>query len=159
MTVSTWPLTTPATVWTVVAVTNGWDHQQINTELKSWKLSNDLIKLVQAQRTYYQAAMTGTVDAMVSFAASEVIIRGASAVAQLLGHSFDETSALQQYRDLPIHNQRELAVNGGQLIQAGLQPGPALGQALKQLLTAVVTGELANETTQLIQAATADEEN
>lgn len=158
MTTVTWPLTTPATVWTAVAVTNGWDHQQINAELKAWKLSNDLIKLVQAQRAYYQAATTGTVDAMISFAASEVIIRGASAVAQLLGQPFDETAALQQYRDLPIHNQRELAVNGGQLIQAGLQPGPALGQTLQRLLTAVVTGELTNDAKQLIQAATADKE-
>ena len=45
---------------------------------------------------------------------------------------------------------RDLAVNGGDLLAAGLSPGPAVGQALNALLDAVTDGRVANERAALL---------
>ena len=45
-----------------------------------------------------------------------------------------------------------LAVNGGDVLAAGLRPGPAVGQALDILLNAVMDGTLPNERTALLAA-------
>ena len=47
----------------------------------------------------------------------------------------------------------QLAVNGGDLIAAGWQPGPELGQTLAQLLDAVIDGELENSRETLLAYA------
>ena len=43
-------------------------------------------------------------------------------------------------------------MNGGDVLSAGLRPGPAVGQALDILLNAVMDGTLPNERTALLAA-------
>ena len=46
---------------------------------------------------------------------------------------------------------RDLAVNGRDLLAAGVPRGPAVGDALEMLLSQVTDGEIANERTALLQ--------
>ena len=47
---------------------------------------------------------------------------------------------------LTIHNKQEMAVNGGMLMREfGFEPGPKLGQILKELEYAIVDGYLPND--------------
>lgn len=48
------------------------------------------------------------------------------------------------------YTMRQLAVNGADLMEAGLPAGPAVGQMLHTLLGAVMEGRLANEHTALL---------
>ena len=64
--------------------------------------------------------------------------------AQGLSLEIEEIQALDAA--LPIHDKHEMAVNGGVLIQeAGLKPGPQLGQILQGVEEAIVSGQVANE--------------
>ena len=48
---------------------------------------------------------------------------------------------------------RQLAVNGSDLMAAGLPAGPEVGHLLHGLLNAVMEGRIANERTSLLQEA------
>ncbi len=50
-------------------------------------------------------------------------------------------------------SQKELAVDGGDMISLGLSPGPQIGRMLKKLLDAVLDGELENDRESLLAAA------
>ena len=64
--------------------------------------------------------------------------------AQGLSLEIEEIQALDAA--LPIHDKHEMAVNGGTLIQeAGLKPGPQLGQILQEVEVAIVSSQVANE--------------
>ena len=51
------------------------------------------------------------------------------------------------------YTMRQLAVNGADLMDAGIPAGPAVGEALQDLLTAVMEGRLPNEREALLKAA------
>ncbi len=71
------------------------------------------------------------------------------------GNSFDKTlQAVQQLEKEEGRLQiRDLALDGHDLMALGFQPGPALGECQKQLLELVLSGEIPNEKTALIQKA------
>lgn len=51
------------------------------------------------------------------------------------------------------YTMRQLAVNGGDLMEAGLPAGPAVGATLQRLLTAVMEGRVLNERAALLEFA------
>ena len=53
----------------------------------------------------------------------------------------------------PCFTLKDLAVNGGDLLRAGVPQGRAVGQCLQALLEAVIDGKLPNEREALLQAA------
>jgi tRNA nucleotidyltransferase (CCA-adding enzyme) len=58
-----------------------------------------------------------------------------------------------ELRDRPCYRLRDLAVGGGDLIDAcGMEPGPAIGQTLKWLLDQVMRGALPNDRDALVAA-------
>lgn len=69
------------------------------------------------------------------------------AIKQLLS----DTAAVRQ-QDLP-YNLRQLAINGQDLVNAGMMPGPRLGMCLNKLLDRVIDGTLRNERDDLLEAA------
>ena len=58
----------------------------------------------------------------------------------------------------PCYRISDLAVNGDDLIAAGIHPGPALGDTLKYLLNLVIEEEIENERDALLAAAKTKEE-
>ena len=57
---------------------------------------------------------------------------------------FNSTPVQAAYDALAIHDKGELALTGSDLIQAGMQPGRAMGQALRRAEEAVVAGSVPN---------------
>ena len=51
------------------------------------------------------------------------------------------------------YTMRQQAVNGGDLMEAGLPAGPAVGATLQRLLTAVMEGRVLNERAALLEFA------
>lgn len=148
---SKWQLSSDAQVWSLMAWQLSLSRQGISSFLKSWKTSNDLIKAVQKRVPAIQAIRAGKVDNLIIFKTGLQGLLDANAVAKVFGWGMPEQQLREQFAQLPIKSANQLAVNGGQLIkQAGIKPGPLLGQIIYQLTESVVSGELPNQTDQLI---------
>ncbi len=151
---SKWQLSSDAQVWSLMAWQLSLSRQGISSFLKSWKTSNDLIKAVQKRVPAIQAIRAGKVDNLIIFKTGLQGLLDANAVAKVFGWGMPEQQLRDQFAQLPIKSANQLAVNGGQLIkQAGIKPGPLLGQIIYQLTESVVSGELPNQTDQLISMA------
>lgn len=78
----------------------------------------------------------------------------ALAVLGLNFKSFDGDKYLTAYHSLVITNKRQLAIDGQQLIAAGVvKPGPKMGKILAKIEHAVVIGQLKNHLSDLLAYA------
>lgn len=149
-----WQLVSDVQVWALMAWQLSLSRQEIAPFLKSWKTSNDLIKAVQKTVPAIQAIRTGALDNLLIFHTGLQGLLDANAVAKVFGWDMPEQQLRQQYEQLPIKSAKQLAVNGGQLIKkAGIKPGPLLGKVIYQLTKSVVSGQVPNQTDQLISMA------
>lgn len=141
-------------VWSLIAATFNLSWQQINQLLKHWKSANQLIEDVQTATKAVQAISTQSVDAWVLYQTGKELLVIANEVANKLGESSYETTALMaQYDALQIHSKKALAITGQDLMAAGVKPGPQLGQALNYLERQVVDGQLTNQNQLLLNTA------
>jgi tRNA nucleotidyltransferase (CCA-adding enzyme) len=62
-----------------------------------------------------------------------------------LGQPIDSAALVDRYQSLPIKQQRELAVNGSDLLEAGIPAGPSIGRYLHRILVAVLDGKVNND--------------
>lgn len=152
----TTPLRSETAVWLLIAQQLQLDSEQVKPFLRHWKSANDLIHAVStslpvlqkflAQQPlsnwdFYQAGLTNVLTA--------------NQIAYFYGADVAETALQSKYQQLPIKQRSELAVNGGDLLQAlALKPGPKLGQLLAHLERAVVAAQIPNQKAALIAAAT-----
>ncbi|WP_082383752.1 CCA tRNA nucleotidyltransferase [Lacticaseibacillus thailandensis] len=124
---SQWP--NAAVAWTLLVVTLGVAPRKF---LRAWKQSNDLIEAVQAATSMWPA-LGGTVpDNWTLYAAGT---RGVTVALTAYGCAHpdrDVTAIRAAYDGLSIHHKDELALSGSDLIAAGMQPGRAMGQALRR---------------------------
>lgn len=149
-----WPTATAETAWTVLVATLGFDRPTTEGFLRSWKLSNQLIKAVQRANHLLSDLQAGKADPLTLFKGGQAALTTALAAAKVMGIALDEAKLTATYQALPIKDKHELAVNGGDLIKRGvIKPGPAMGQVLNQLLQAVVEGQVANDEGALLAAA------
>lgn len=66
----------------------------------------------------------------------------------------DEDKLIHDYRTLPIKSKKDLKANGGDLIkEAGIKPGPKMGEILDYLEEEVLFGRVENEKTSLLELA------
>lgn len=145
-----WDLQHPESAWACLT----WPMQMSSADqakfLKSWKLSNQLIKDVLSINRFLDALSQGQVDNLSLFHCGQQNLQCALEVATVLQLPTDDQQLLSQYQQLPIKDSHELAINGGQVLQAtSIKPGPQLGQLIKQITTAVINGEVANQLTDL----------
>ena len=75
------------------------------------------------------------------------------AVAHRMTEVRDAAAHIQELARTGCYTVAGLAVNGGDLLAAGLAPGPAVGATLDRLLHAVMQGALPNERQALLRAA------
>lgn len=149
-----WQLSSDTQVWSLIAWQLSLSRQEITAFLKSWKTANDLIKAVQKTVPAIQAIRTDHVDNLLVFKTGLQGLLDANAVAKVFGWDIPEQQLRQQFDQLPIKSAKQLAVNGGQLIQkAGIKPGPLLGQVINRLTKSVVCGQLPNQADELISMA------
>ncbi len=76
----------------------------------------------------------------------EELLHQAEDLRAALGLTTDHSYLEASLAALPIRDKHEILVTGRTLMQEeGIQPGPRMGQVLKEVELAIVTGELLNE--------------
>ena len=122
------------------------DVQNVKGFLKKWKTSREFAKKVEdlveiaAIRSERDLTKRDCYDYDVDLLQQAEELRHAQGLAV-------DFSAIQNLdASLTIHNKQEMAVNGGMLMREfGFEPGPKLGQILKELEYAIVDGYLPND--------------
>ena len=136
-------ITDEATVWSFLAYLGQLKRAQVRPFLRQWKVANNNIKLAQAaiellnnyQESNWQLYIAG--QAATAIAAQVLRLTCQQELAEQL---------IEQYQDLPLKSPHQLAINGQQIMQVlNLSPGPQIGQYLKQIQQAIVTGQLVND--------------
>lgn len=128
------------------------DRGQITSFMKQWKLPNDLINHVQKVIKLVNIIKQDHVDNLALFEAGMDAVKSAVIVAKFFG--WPHHDLVDQFDRLPIQDSHQLAVNGGNLIQqAGIKPGPELGEVIARLQRMVVNEQLPNNTEVLIETA------
>ncbi|MDT6980557.1 CCA tRNA nucleotidyltransferase [Levilactobacillus zymae] len=143
------------TAWAVLGLSFGLDHDQTTTFLKHWKTSNQVATDVQAVMTAARILQTRTLDAWELYRCGASRVKLANEAAVILGAADRADSLVQDVAALPIQQKREVALTGKDLMQAGIQPGPQLGQLLAALERQVVTGQVVNHKDALLTQALA----
>ena len=121
------------------------DVQNVKGFLKKWKTSREFAKKVEdlveiaAIRSERNLTKRDCYDYDIDLLQQAEELRHAQGLAV-------DFSAIQNLdASLTIHNKQEMAVNGGMLMREfGFEPGPKLGQILKELEYAIVDGHLPN---------------
>ncbi|MBS9335958.1 CCA tRNA nucleotidyltransferase [Fructobacillus papyrifericola] len=140
------------TVWTLYLGTLGIPKDGLQAELRSWKLSREIMATVSR----LAPAIEGVNDLSVwdlyqinDLAGTFLEVLEIMGVSESVRLSISDTFAA-----LPIASAKDLALNGGQLIQSGLaKPGPALGKLLHTMERQVVSGQLENSKDALLAFA------
>ena len=139
--------------WGALAICLGLDKNQLRPFLKGWKLSNGLITAVSRAVPLVEKLTTKAAGASDLYQAGQQAVADAVVIANSLGGQVDPQAVQAAYQALPIKESGELALNGGDLIKAGVKPGPAMGKTLTTLTKQVVEGQLANDYQTLLKAA------
>ncbi|MBW4802510.1 CCA tRNA nucleotidyltransferase [Loigolactobacillus coryniformis] len=152
----TTPLRSETAVWLLIAQQLQLDSEQVKPFLRHWKSANDLIHAVSTSLPVLQKFLTQQPLSNWDFyQAGLTNVLTANQIAYFYGVDVAETTLQSKYQQLPIKQRSELAVNGGDLLQAlALKPGPKLGQLLAHLERAVVAAQIPNQKAALIAAAT-----
>lgn len=149
-----WALTNVDQVWALLAVQLGLTGKQAAKFLRTWKTSNETTRQVGKIILAVNALRQKQVTPDLMFTVGWPALSDANQVAAVYGWQQAAASLKKQYDELPIKTAKELAVDGRILIQeAGLKPGPALGEVLNTLVEDVVNGRLANDKAELLQRA------
>ncbi len=114
--------------------------------LKKWKTSSHFQKTVSDLVAIYRLRMNQGHDKQSIYRYGKELAQLAENLRQGQGKAVDFDRIDHLDASLLIHHKKDIVVNGGILIsQLGLKPGPALGEILDQIETAIVEGDLANE--------------
>jgi len=133
----------PTGGWAFFALIQGEHWQEV---LRSYRLSNKEMAFVKAVLSAFHALQNGWTN-MDYFTYSLEELETAHYFAQLKQPFIMSPQSIRESKArLPIQQRQDLIVNGLDLLQwSGRKKGPWLKDALQQILTAVVNGELANE--------------
>lgn len=139
--------------WALLSLSFGLDHEQTTQFLKHWKTSNQVATDVQAVAVAAQALMTQPLDAWQLYRCGANRVPIANEVAVILGAPDRAKQLTEAIAALPIQQKRDVALTGKDLMQAGVQPGPQLGQILATLERQVVMGVVVNDREALLAQA------
>ena len=118
------------------------DRILLLVEAHDWKVQTDRPALLRLlNRIGAEAA-----EQLISVQRADEIGKGIRPVPEIEEHTLLLQTALRDLlADKPCYTFRDLCVNGNDLRQAGVQPGPAMGELLRQMLEAVMDGAVPNE--------------
>lgn len=140
--------------WALLLAQLGFSSKQVKPFLKAWKTSNQLCLDVQLLLQMLTIRQQRVFEALDLYHLNTAIIPKLSQLCLLYQLPETTDALLQRYQSLPIHQLKDLAINGHDLMTAFQRKG---GSWLKQLLTlceqAVLNDEIANEKTVLLAYA------
>lgn len=119
--------------------------------MKAWKQPNELTGIVDRATKLVPGILADQADNAALFNAGPDAVSAAITATTYLAPTTDATQWRKRYAALPIHSAKELALTGQMLMDAGMQPGPAVGRLLATARNAVIAGTLPNDATVLLQ--------
>lgn len=140
-----------AQAWALLVYHLGLVDEEIRSFLKDWKLSNHLIGEIYQIILGLRQRLKGKWQAIDVF---RLGLESCLAVEELLVYFHQESNCQkvrEQYQVLPIHDRKELAITGNDLLQVFCrQPGQWLGHLIDTLEVSVVERKIKNERQSLI---------
>lgn len=151
-------LTSAAVAWTLVSVCLALPANQL---LRAWKQANTLTAEVSRAVPVVQAALASPASLQnpavlpnwTLYRAGADAVTTAATALRYLAPTVDSTELTARYAALPLHDKKQLALTGADLMRQGFAAGPLLGKTLQQLEQQVVAGELANDQATLLAVA------
>ncbi|GGC81105.1 CCA tRNA nucleotidyltransferase [Enterococcus wangshanyuanii] len=145
---------TEAQAWTLLIKTIGLKESDLRNFLKSWKLSNHLLQ--EVQQLLYGLEKRHVAD----WQAIDLFDLGLEAVVSVekLLFYYNQKSKIEEasklYLSLPIHDRKELAISGNELMKSfDKKPGKWLGDLIQTIERAVVDGQVENTQEALLSFA------
>lgn len=121
-------------------------NKQAAPILKAWKTSREFQKQVLQLLEILSKREAGLLSAWDCYFYPEELLHQAEDLRAALGLTTDHSYLEASLAALPIRDKHEILVTGRTLMQEeGIQPGPRMGQVLKEVELAIVTGALLNE--------------
>ena len=137
-----------AQAWTALLV--NFDSVNVKQFLQKWKVANEFIREVTLLTQAYQLSQWD-LESLYKFGLARVqLIDDLKAG---MGKQVDFTQAKKFNQRLQIHQKNEIVVSGNDLLKEfsqSLQPGPKLGQILKQIEEKIVRNELKNDRQEIL---------
>lgn len=140
-----------ASLWALLVVLLKLPNDEIGKFMRTWRNSNELRKQVVDIVDFFDLVSAQTPTSYDLFKAGAETLAGTLDLARLLGQPVDGALLRNRYELLPCHSISEFAVNGDDLLNAGIPAGPAIGKYLHQLQLAVLDGEVANDHSTLLE--------
>lgn len=141
-------------VWSFIAFNFAMSREEINSMLKEWKASNDIIKNTQQCVEAINNIKQGQLDKWAMYQTGEDLLIKANHIANLYGFAQNESELISKYESLTIKDKKEMAINGGDLIKSGVvKPGPEMGKILFKLEKSLVCNQIENDKESLLKAA------
>ncbi len=141
-------------VWSLVCYQFGFNRSQINSFLRKWKSSDQVIRDCQITCATLNQMAKGRLQPMDLYRTGLKRLADANHIADFLGFGRKWLDLKRQFEKIPIRKKNELRINGRILIdQRIVEPGPKLGKIINQLEKLVVSLKLPNRQADLIRAA------
>ena len=122
------------------------DVQNVKGFLKKWKTSREFAKKVEDMVEIADIRSERDLTKRDCYDYDIDLLLQAEELRQAQGLAVDFSAIQNLDASLTIHNKQEMVVNGGMLMREfGFEPGPKLGQILKELEYAIVDGHLPND--------------
>ncbi|MCH3904262.1 MAG: CCA tRNA nucleotidyltransferase [Lactobacillus sp.] len=134
-----------ANLWSLVVVLLKLPDQAIASFMRSWKNSNEMTHRVGEIVRFFDLVSQQAPTNYDLFATGLETVMSTIDLAHILGQPIDSAALVDRYQSLPIKQQRELAVNGSDLLEAGIPAGPSIGRYLHRILVAVLDGKVNND--------------
>ncbi|ALS38022.1 tRNA nucleotidyltransferase (CCA-adding enzyme) [Enterococcus rotai] len=140
--------------WTLLIQTMGLKENDIRGFLKAWKQSNQMIHEVQSLIYGLNQRLIGDWKRMDLFNLGLDAVLSIEKLLFYFGQKSTLEEAKEGYLDLPIHDRKQLALTGNDLLAYfDKNPGKWLGDMLNMLEIAVVNGQITNNKEALIAYA------
>ncbi|WEV37862.1 CCA tRNA nucleotidyltransferase [Lactobacillus sp. ESL0677] len=137
-------------LWAIIIILLKIPNEQIAKFMRDWKNSNAMTNEVEKVVAVFDLLSERTPTDFELFEAGKDILLNAIDVAHILGQPVDSEALVDRYVALPIKSTAELAIDGRFLINAGIAPGPQLGNLLTKIKQKIIAGELENTTDAVI---------
>lgn len=135
-----------SSLWAVIIILLKISNNQIGKFMRDWKNSNAMTAKVEKIVRLFDLLSEHAPTEYELFEAGKETLLNTIDVARILGQPVNSKALVDRYLALPIKSSAELVIDGRFLINAGIAPGPKLGNLLTEIKKKVIAGELENST-------------